>query len=72
MHVYICTSLSVSMSVVGLTLTTCHLNLVGSPLIGALDSSVSPIPTRRAKSDISAMYVSADSVLSNIRFSKLL
>ena len=60
----------VSLNIVGLKLITFHLSFGGSPLIRALDSSVSRIPTRRDKSNISDMYLSADSVLSNFQFSK--
>ena len=60
----------VSLNVVALKLTTCHLRFGGSPLLRDLDSSVSPISTRRDKSGISDMYLSTDSVLSKFLFSK--
>ena len=59
----------VSLNVIGLTLTTCHLSLAGSPLMRTLDRFPSPIPTGRARADISEINFSADSVFSNFRFS---
>ena len=45
-------------------------SFAGSPRMIALDSSYSPIPTRRAISDISEIYFAADSVFDNFRLSK--
>ena len=46
----------VSLNVVGMKLTTCHLSFAGSPRMRAFDNYSSPIPTRRAKSDMSEIY----------------